>query len=200
MTQASMKHKILVINTGSSSIKYQLFHTKDWRVCASGSINRIGEATSEFHHAWQEPGVNRQDRNQQLPIADHRRGLEQILNALHDSGGLKDEHELAAIGHRVVHGGEDFSAPTRVDKDVLMSIEEMSLLAPLHNPANLEGIQVSMAMFPDTPQVAVFDTAFHQRCCTVSTAYAATAFTAPHTNSSADGPPTCSTSPWTTAI
>jgi acetate kinase len=132
--------RVLVLNTGSSSIKYQLFNMGDRSVLAAGSVERIGEAGSG--------------------VADHREGFAGIFEALGSSGGLRDD--LAGIGHRVVHGGERFSAPALIDEQVVEAIREQVPLAPLHNPANLLGIQTAMAAFPDTPQVAVFDTAFHR--------------------------------------
>jgi acetate kinase len=132
--------KVLVLNTGSSSIKYQLFDMGDRSVLAHGSVERIGEAGSG--------------------VADHSEGFSGIFEALGSSGGLQGG--LAGIGHRVVHGGDRFSAPALIDEQVVAAIREQVPLAPLHNPANLLGIQTAMAAFPDTPQVAVFDTAFHR--------------------------------------
>ncbi|MFZ1575430.1 MAG: hypothetical protein WAT36_09420 [Chromatiaceae bacterium] len=97
-----------------------------------------------------------------LPIAHHGAGLELMVARLRESGVLADMGELVAIGHRVVHGGEAFQRPTRVDEAVIAVIRDMIPLAPLHNPANLEGIEVAIRLFPGVPQVAVFDTAFHQ--------------------------------------
>jgi acetate kinase len=131
---------VLVLNTGSSSIKYQLFDMGDRSVLTSGLVERIGEAGSQ--------------------VADHRQGFASSFEALESSGGLRDP--LAGIGHRVVHGGERFSAPALIDQQVVEAIREQVPLAPLHNPSNLLGIQVALAAFPATPQVAVFDTAFHR--------------------------------------
>ena len=154
--------KVLVINSGSSSIKYRLFDMPRGAVLASGAVERIDEA--EGLHRYRVAGrdgamVESVDRQ---CIPDHREGLELILNALRTSGVLPDPGGLFAIGHRVVHGGELFRQPTRVDDAVLEKILEMIPLAPLHNPANLMGIEVAMQHAPDIPQVAVFDTAFHQ--------------------------------------
>lgn len=154
--------KILVINCGSSSIKYQLFLRKDWSVCAFGSVSRIGENTSEFTHRWTGPAADQQRLDEAFHIADHNAGLTRIMRALTQSGGLGSVEELEAIGHRVVHGGEAFSAPIRIDQAVIDTVREMIPMAPLHNPPNLEGIQVARELFPQVPQVAVFDTAFHQ--------------------------------------
>jgi acetate kinase len=153
---------ILVINAGSSSIKYQVFHAEDWRVLAAGNVTRIGEEQSHFEHHWQDGG-SRQSLTESTAIADHQQGLKRIMQALAQSAeGQGSAAQLAAIGHRVVHGGEAFHAPTRISDEVLQAIRSMIPLAPLHNPANLQGIEVARALFPEVPQVAVFDTAFHQ--------------------------------------
>jgi len=135
--------KILVINTGSSSIKYQLFEMSGPTVLAAGVLERIGEAGG---------------------LRDHRAGMENIVRLLTDPkrGVIHDASEIAAVGHRVVHGGEDFREPAIIDESVLAAIRRNVPLAPLHNPANLVGIEVARALFPGVPQVAVFDTAFHQ--------------------------------------
>jgi acetate kinase len=154
--------KVLVLNAGSSSIKYQLFRTDDWSVRASGSVTRIGEAQGLLRQRWANPDQGFAERSESLPIADHRAGLTRIMHGLRESGALRQAAELAAVGHRVVHGGEAFSAPTRVDETVLEGIRSMAPLAPLHNPANLAGVEVARQLFPEVPQIAVFDTAFHQ--------------------------------------
>jgi acetate kinase len=154
--------KVLVINTGSSSIKYQLFQVADWAVCASGSATRIGEAQGAFQHHTTGAAGQAQEIAETLPIPDHAAGLGRAMEALRATGALREVAELAVVGHRVVHGGEAFSAPTRIDDAVVAGIRSMAPLAPLHNPANLEGILVARRLFPRVPQVAVFDTAFHQ--------------------------------------
>lgn len=129
--------RVLVLNCGSSSIKYRLFAGE--RSVTSGIVERIGQAGSE--------------------VADHRAGLERVMDALEehiDDGGLD------GIGHRVVHGGEEFVEPTLIDTDVIERIRAQIPLAPLHNPANLLGIEVAIELQPELPQVAVFDTAFHR--------------------------------------
>ncbi len=133
---------ILVINAGSSSIKYQLFDGQQASPLASGMIDRIGE-----------PGA---------AVANHLQALEQVVGQLKASGALASLDQLTAIGHRVVHGGEQFSQPVLIDAEVIRAIRDMIPLAPLHNPANLEGIEVMQRLCPGVPQVAVFDTAFHQ--------------------------------------
>ncbi|WP_456381127.1 acetate/propionate family kinase [Hydrogenimonas sp.] len=131
--------KILVLNSGSSSLKYKLF--EDRRSMAEGVIERIGE----------EGGVK-----------NHHEALESVEKDLVERGVLASFGELDAVGHRVVHGGEKFVRPTRIDAEVIEAIRELIPLAPLHNPANLEGIETMAKKAPLLPQVAVFDTAFHQ--------------------------------------
>lgn len=152
--------KILVINSGSSSIKYQCFEMADQSVLASGLVERIGEPTSRLiHRPAGDSAVERDGA-----IASHRDGLAQVAALLLDPvhGVIQSPDEIAAVGHRVVHGGERFSAPTVIDDDVRQTIRDLSPLAPLHNPPNLVGIEVATELFPDAIQVAVFDTAFHQ--------------------------------------
>ncbi len=153
--------KVLVINSGSSSIKYQLFNMDGEIVLASGAIERIGEAQSLHRHRVHKHGDITESRHEQH-VADHREGLSCIGTLLLESGAISELSELFAIGHRVVHGGECFREPTLINADVLKQIRDMIPLAPLHNPANVMGIEVALQQAPDTPQVAVFDTAFHQ--------------------------------------
>jgi len=155
--------KILVINTGSSSIKYQLFDLTEETVLAAGVLERIGEARSKLTHQAVGSGVNRA-LVQEGAVADHREGMKRIVALLTDpqSGVIRDAAEIAAVGHRVVHGGEAFQRPVLIDDQVLAAIRKNVPLAPLHNPANLVGIEAARAPFPNVPQVAVFDTAFHQ--------------------------------------
>ena len=154
--------KVLVLNSGSSSIKYQLFNAADWSVCASGTISRIGEAEGSIKRRWVDRDGDTQTCDDHLRISSHRDGIERIIAGLTDGGVLQDMSELAAIGHRVVHGGEAFHRPTVVTDAVEAVIRDMIPLAPLHNPANLDGIKVVRELFPSVPSVAVFDTAFHQ--------------------------------------
>jgi acetate kinase len=154
--------KILVLNSGSSSIKFQLFDSEAWRPLASGAVSRIGEAEGEIRAKWLDVEGREQSREDRLPIPNHQDGIDRIIAGLRRSGVLADLSELAAIGHRVVHGGERFRSPTVVDDDVAGAIRDMIPLAPLHNPANLDGIEVARRLFPQVPSVAVFDTAFHQ--------------------------------------
>ena len=156
--------KILVINTGSSSIKYQLFDMERHRILASGVAEKIGEDTSILTH-WN-VSANGEDveKVEEGVIADHLEGMNRILGLLIDPehGIVGDKSEISAVGHRVVHGGEIFHSPTIIDESVIAAIKENIPLAPLHNPSNLMGIEVARVIFPDSPQVAVFDTAFHQ--------------------------------------
>ena len=136
--------KVLVLNSGSSSIKYRLFGMKWMEVLRSGAVERIGD-----------PGGP-------SPVRDHPEGFARVMADLSDAGAIRDAADLFGVGHRVVHGGERFREPARVDTGVLQAIREMIPFAPLHNPGNLQGIEVALAACPGVPQVAVFDTAFHQ--------------------------------------
>jgi len=150
--------RVLVLNSGSSSVKYQLLDMRDGERLAMGLVERIGEETSRFKHTCVTTGAVRESTG---PIPDHEAALKAVAEELSkDQLGL-DSPELAAIGHRVVHGGQTFTAPTVIDDAVLAEIERLIPVAPLHNPANLVGIRTAMALRPDLPQVAVFDTAFH---------------------------------------
>ena len=152
--------KILVLNCGSSSIKYNLFDMSSEEVMAQGGIEKIG-LPGAFLKLTDKDGkkvVLEKD------IPGHQEGIEFILSVLTDKtyGCIKEYNEINAIGHRVVHGGEQFASSVRIDKEVINKIIECSDLAPLHNPANLKGIYAMEALLPGVPQIAVFDTAFHQ--------------------------------------
>jgi len=151
---------ILVLNCGSSSVKYQVINgsTKEWLV--RGNISRIGEDNSEI---WQQKNQGGHVKFTK-PIKDHEQAIKQILEGLLSkaTGSIKDISEIFAIGHRVVHGGEYFSQPTLINDEVLKRIEECSQLAPLHNPPQIKGIQACRKLLSGIPEVAVFDTAFHQ--------------------------------------
>lgn len=151
--------KILVINAGSSSIKYQLFHMPEAEVLAKGHVERIGEAGSKLVHT----SDAHPKQIHETPVEDHQRAVELILDALvaPDTGVIADIAEIAAVGHRVVHGGEKFTGSVVIDDEVIASIEEFADLAPLHNPANLTAIRAAQSKLPRVPQVACFDTAFH---------------------------------------
>ncbi|MER6911767.1 acetate kinase [Streptomyces sp. NPDC000594] len=152
--------RVLVLNSGSSSVKYQLLDMSDGTRLAVGLVERIGEETSRLVHTpLATEGAARRERTG--PIADHEAALKAVADELAADGLGLDSPELAAIGHRVVHGGLRFTAPTVVDEEVLAEIERLVPVAPLHNPANITGIRTAQALRPDLPQVAVFDTAFH---------------------------------------
>ncbi|WP_438485793.1 acetate kinase [Streptomyces sp. S186] len=151
--------RVLVLNSGSSSVKYQLLDMTDGSRLALGLVERIGEETSRLVHTPLATGGAK--RETEGPIADHEAALKAVAEELAADGLGLDSPELAAIGHRVVHGGLKFTAPTVIDDEVLKEIERLVPVAPLHNPANITGIRTARALRPDLPQVAVFDTAFH---------------------------------------
>ncbi|OPF74229.1 acetate kinase [Streptomyces antioxidans] len=142
--------RVLVLNSGSSSVKYQLLDMADGSRPASGIVERIGEG----------------------PVADHAAALKQVADELAAEGLGLDSPELAAVGHRVVHGGTRFTEPTLITDEVVGEIEKLIPLAPLHNPANVTGIKVARSLRPDLPQVAVFDTAFHSTIPEAAARYA----------------------------
>jgi acetate kinase len=150
-------NRVLVLNAGSSSLKYRLLDGESGAAEASGSVERIGEESGTLTHS-----VGGQDHTEERRIADFDDALRSTVEAFRQHGPAIDQDTLAAVGHRVVHGGDLFSAPVVVDDRLLDTVADLVPLAPLHNPANLEGLRVSMELFPDVPQVAVFDTAFHQ--------------------------------------
>ncbi|CAM5324424.1 Acetate kinase OS=Streptomyces alboniger OX=132473 GN=ackA PE=3 SV=1 [Streptomyces alboniger] len=152
--------RVLVLNSGSSSVKYQLLDMRDRSRLAVGLVERIGEESSRLKHTPLTGGGSG-PREREEPIADHEAALKAVAEELSADGLGLDSPELAAIGHRVVHGGLRFSAPTVVTDEVLTEIERLVPVAPLHNPANITGIRTARALRPDLPQVAVFDTAFH---------------------------------------
>jgi len=156
--------KVLVINSGSSSIKYQLLDMENEAVLVSGLVERIGEEKGDLiNKAF--PGTDKEVVTRIVePIQDHGTGMRLAIRLITDpeKGAIPHKSEIGAIGHRVVHGGEDFHEPTLIDDTVIAAIAANAALAPLHNPANLDGIRVAMELFPDAPQVVVFDTAFHQ--------------------------------------
>lgn len=156
--------KILVINSGSSSIKYKLYESigkdGDFNVLAQGGAERIGISGASVE--CKKPGCEKD--HQYLELPDHKKAINAIFQMLTDpqKGVLKSLSELSGVGHRVVHGGEDFTGSVRIDGDVVEAIRKNSVLAPLHNPPNLMGIQAIYELYPEMPQVAVFDTAVHQ--------------------------------------
>lgn len=154
-----MRMNILVINCGSSSIKYQLINREKRKVLAKGLLEKIGETNSSQVHYIGGKIIKKQDE-----VANYEEGLRNTLALLLDEkkGAIKDASEISAVGHRVVHGGEDFFHSVLIDDEVIKTIKSYISLAPLHNPPNLAGIEAVKNILPDVPQVAVFDTAFHQ--------------------------------------
>ena len=151
---------ILVINCGSSSLKFQLIDSKSEQVIAKGLCERIGIEGSRI--VYQKPGMDK--KITQEPMEDHKVAIRMVIDALTDAetGVVSSLSEIGAVGHRIVHGGEKFAASTLIDDEVIAAIEACSELAPLHNPANLIGIRACAELMPGTPMAAVFDTAFHQ--------------------------------------
>lgn len=152
-----MSERVLVLNAGSSSLKYSLLDGATGEAEASGSVERIGEGSGTLTHS-----VGGEDHTEERRVADFEDALRSALDAFERHGPAIDKDDLAAVGHRVVHGGDLFAEPVVVDDRLLDTVEDLVPLAPLHNPANLEGLRVARRLFPDVPQVAVFDTAFHQ--------------------------------------
>ena len=151
---------ILVINCGSSSLKYQLINTDTEEVLAKGLCERIG--IDGGMHTYQAKGGDKVKTS--IDIPDHTKAVGIVIDALTDPAGgvISSLSEIDAVGHRIVHGGEKFSKSVIIDDEVIKAIEEVSDLAPLHNPANLTGVASCRKLMPSVPMVAVFDTAFHQ--------------------------------------
>ncbi len=158
--------RVLVVNSGSSSLKYQLIELEGERMLASGLLERIGEARSSVRHT-----VDGQEYDSEVPVRDHTAGFDVMLTGFASYGPSLDDAPTV-IGHRVVHGGTQFLGPTVITGAVKRDIEALSALAPLHNPSNLAGIIAAEVTFPGIPQVAVFDTAFHQTLAPVAYTYA----------------------------
>ncbi|EEL48951.1 MULTISPECIES: acetate kinase [Bacillus cereus group] len=149
--------KIIAINAGSSSLKFQLFEMPSETVLTKGLVERIGLEDSIFTIT-----VNGEKQKEVTNIPDHAVAVNMLLNKLTENGIVKSLDEISGIGHRVVHGGEKFADSVLITDEVLADIEELSDLAPLHNPANIVGIKAFQEVLPNVPAVAVFDTAFHQ--------------------------------------
>ncbi len=151
--------KILVINAGSSSLKYQLFDMKDESVLCSGIVERIGLNGSRLVHK-----AHGKKYTVESTVKDHRIALKLVLDILTDKekGVIESMNEINAVGHRVVHGGETFSGSVLIDEKVMKALEENVELAPLHNPPNIMGIKAARELLPEVPHVGTFDTAFHQ--------------------------------------
>ena len=150
---------VLVINCGSSSLKYQLINSESEEVLAKGLCERIG---IDGRLVYQKAGLDKEITEADMPT--HKQAIQMVLDALvnEKTGAIKSLSEIDAVGHRVVHGGEKFASSTILTEEVLKAIEECNDLAPLHNPANLIGIDACKELMPNTPMVGVFDTAFHQ--------------------------------------
>ena len=150
---------VLVINCGSSSLKYQLINSESEEVLAKGLCERIG---IDGRLVYQKAGLDKEITEAEMPT--HKQAIQMVLDALvnEKTGAIKSLSEIDAVGHRVVHGGEKFASSTILTEEVLKAIEECNDLAPLHNPANLIGIDACKELMPNTPMVGVFDTAFHQ--------------------------------------
>ena len=148
---------VLVVNSGSSSIKYQIIEMESEEVLGKGLVERIGTGSGVVTHTGPDGEFVSERR-----IPDHLSGFRAMTDACHAYGPKLDQIPIVAVGHRVVQGGSRFVAPTVIDSGVVQAIEEISPLAPLHNPPNLLGITAARESFPDLPHVAVFDTAFHQ--------------------------------------
>jgi acetate kinase len=158
---------ILVVNSGSSTLKYQLIDMDDERTLASGLIERIGESSGHATHRGADGASERS-----LPIPDHTAAFDVMVDAFAQHGPSLEDAQPIAVGHRVVHGGKRFFEPTLITDLVKLNIEDLAELAPLHNPANLQGIEAAQRAFPELPQVAVFDTAFHQTLAPAAYTYA----------------------------
>lgn len=152
-----MTDRVLVLNAGSSSLKYSLLDGVSGVAEATGSVERIGEDSGTLKHS-----VGGRDHTEERRIADFEDALRSAVDAFERHGPEIDRETLTAVGHRVVHGGDLFSEPVLVDDRLLVTVEHLVPLAPLHNPSNLEGMRAALRRFPDVPHVAVFDTAFHQ--------------------------------------
>ena len=151
--------KILVLNCGSSSIKFQLVEMPEEKVLIKGNFERVGTKDSFVTFKF-----NGTKDKYEIPVENHQQGIDVILEKLQDEkyGVLKSLDEITAVGHRVVHGGEKFAKSTLITDEVIDQIEKLIVLAPLHNPAGLSGIKAIKKALPNTPMVGVFDTAFHQ--------------------------------------
>jgi len=168
MGQQQPSTKILVLNCGSSSIKYQLHQMPERKVLCRGLLDRLGQPDAVLEHRCGEDC-----RRREVDIADHAQGVELILQTLTQGGGeLGKASEIGAVGHRVVHGGEQFAGSVLVTPEVIDSVERFAELAPLHNPPNLAGIRAVAKLLPGLPQVACFDTAFHATLPEVAYLYA----------------------------
>ncbi|MBC8471154.1 MAG: acetate kinase [Planctomycetes bacterium] len=161
--------KVLVINAGSSSVKYYLYQMPKAEILARGFVEKIGEETSALSHFYED-----KTHTANVKVKDVRKAMELILQTLADKemGILQEISEIGAVGHRVVHGGEEFTGSVIIDEKVIASIKKFADLAPLHNPPNLAGILAAQHHLPEVKQVACFDTAFHATIPKVAYMYA----------------------------
>jgi acetate kinase len=152
--------KVLVVNCGSSSLKYQLFDMENEEVIAKGVVERIGTPPSYLVYT-----LNGEKVRKEVEASNHTEAFKVVVNALLDEEKpvIKSIEEIGAVGHRIVHGGERFKAPTIINEEVIAEIERNNELAPLHNPAGLAGIKGSLEVLPNVPQTAIFDTSFHSQ-------------------------------------
>ena len=151
------ERKVLVLNCGSSSIKYRLYQMPERRELARGMVERIGDAHSA--HVFEHDGHKTRS---EVPVPTHRIGIDVVLGALVGKDGvIENVEEIGAVGHRVVHGGEEVTGSVPITEVVVAAIQRYADLAPLHNPPNLVGIEGARAALPGIPQIACFDTAFH---------------------------------------
>ncbi len=162
-----MSHTVLVINSGSSSIKYQLINPDSGESLSSGLVERIGEPMGRITHKYAG-----EKHEIEVPIEDHEVGLRQVIKACATYGPVLAESKVVAVGHRVVQGGSRFDKAIILDEESTRTIAELIPLAPLHNPANVTGIRTALEVFPDIPHVAVFDTAFFRELPEASHTYA----------------------------
>ncbi|MGQ9514123.1 MAG: acetate/propionate family kinase [Thermoproteota archaeon] len=151
--------KILIVNCGSSSIKYRVFEAKNLREVSSGILERVGSKPAILKHKVESHSITIE-----VEASDHRQGLEKVLEMLcsGQEKAVRSLKEIVAVGHRVVHGGDTFIESTLIDERVIKAIKDWADLAPLHNPPNIAGIEAAKSLLPGIPQVAVFDTSFHQ--------------------------------------
>ncbi|GAB4484487.1 MAG: acetate kinase [Thermodesulfovibrionales bacterium] len=154
--------RVIVVNSGSSSIRYETFDLENLAAVSKGLLERIGSQNSRLKHAWLDSTGTWEETVETRPVADHREGFSFILETSGTARAGGAVTGIFGVGHRVVHGGEKFREPAVIDDATLGTIEELIPLAPLHNPANVTGIRVMRELLPHVPQVAVFDTAFHQ--------------------------------------
>lgn len=152
-----MSKKILSINSGSSSLKFKLYEMPEEEVLASGQVDRIGHEDAKVEYT-----INGKSNKTVEPVSDHSVAIRKVLSILLTSGVIQSKEDIAGVGHRVSHGGQAYDQSVMIDTDVKKTIDELSVLSPLHNPVNLKGIEEFEKALPHAAQVAVFDTSFHK--------------------------------------